>query len=292
MHKITRESKQVWRVIDILKWGEKYFAERAFENARREIELLVQEVLNCKRVDLYLRYDEPLTKAQLSTLRDWIQRRIKHEPVQYITGRVGFHNILLNIVPGVLIPRPESEMLVETALRLVSKNPNASILDIGTGSGCIALALAKALPEAQIIGIDNSGQAVELSNLNAGKLQIANAEFQTFDILKDVMDKKFDIIVSNPPYIPKSDMDELMPEVRDFEPHSALTDFDDGLTFYRKFVEISKQMLKPNGWFVLEVGLGNHPELVNNLFVKNHFKEVELIKDYNGDWRVLIARMK
>ena len=292
MHKITRESKQVWRVIDILKWGEKYFAERAFENARREIELLVQEVLNCKRVDLYLRYDEPLTKAQLSTLRDWIQRRIKHEPVQYITGRVGFHNTLLNIVPGVLIPRPESEMLVETALRLVSKNPNASILDIGTGSGCIALALAKALPEAQIIGIDNSGQAVELSNLNAGKLQIANAEFQTFDILKDVMDKKFDIIVSNPPYIPKSDMDELMPEVRDFEPHSALTDFDDGLTFYRKFVEISKLMLKPNGLFVLEVGLGDHPELVNSLFVKNHFKEVELIKDYNGDWRVLIARMK
>ncbi len=292
MHQITRKSQQVWRVIDILKWGEKYFADRTFENARREIELLVQEVLNCERVDLYLRYDEPLTKAQLNTLRDWIQRRVKHEPVQYITGKVGFHNILLNIIPGVLIPRPESEMLVETVLELVPKNPNTSILDIGTGSGCIALALAKALPEAQIVGIDNSDQAVELSNRNAGKLQIANAEFQTFDILKDVMDKKFDMIVSNPPYIAKSNMNELMPEVRDFEPHSALTDFDDGLTFYRKFVEISKLMLKSNGWFVLEVGLGEHPELVKNLFGEDRFKEVELIKDYNGDWRVLIAQMK
>lgn len=288
----ARSSQKIWRVIDILKWGEKYFHENGFNNPRHEIEFLTQEILNCKRVDLYLRFEEPLSKMQLNILRDWIQRRKKREPAQYIIGRSGFYNLTLKITPDVLIPRPESEVLVDSVLQITPSQSNISILDIGTGSGCLALALAKALPNANVIGIDNSPKAIELAGLNAKELQIKNVEFQLLDILNDQVKNKFDVIVSNPPYISKAEMDDIMQDVKKFEPYSALTDFSDGLTFYRKFVEIINMILKSNGWFFIEVGLGRHPQKVKELFNENNFKAIELIKDYNGDERVLRVQLK
>lgn len=287
----TRSSQKIWRVIDILKWGENYFLENGFENPRREIEFLTQEILNCKRVDLYLRFEEPLSKTQLNTLRDWIQRRKKREPAQYITGKAGFYNITLNVTPDVLIPRPESEVIVDSVLSVVQPESNISILDIGTGSGCLAIALAKELPKADVIGIDNSTKAIELAISNTDNLKIENVKFQVLDVLKENIEDRFDIIVSNPPYIPSSELDNLMDDVKNFEPHSALTDFNDGLTFYHKFVEISNMILKSNGWFFVEVGLGMHPHQVQNLFIEGNFKNIELIKDYNGDERVLKAQL-
>lgn len=287
----TRSSQKIWRVIDILKWGEQYFQENRFENPRREIEFLVQEILNCKRVDLYLRFEEPLTKTNLATLRNWIQRRKNREPIQYITGKAGFYDIVLNVTPDVLIPRPESEVLVSSVLEIVPSDSDISILDIGTGSGCLALALAKALPKSKIVGIDNSAKAVELAKLNAKTLNIENAEIYLLDILKEESEDKFDIIVSNPPYIPESEINNLMKDVKNFEPHSALTDFNDGLTFYRKFVEIRNMILKSNGWFFVEVGLGKHPQQVKGIFQDNDFKNIELIKDNNGDDRILKAQL-
>lgn len=288
----TRESQQIWRVIDILKWGERFFSNGEFDNPRKEIEILGQRLLNCKRVDLYLRFEEPLTKNQLAILRDWVKRRKNHEPSQYITGKAGFYNIELDITPNVLIPRPESEILVEQVLKRFSEKSALIILDIGCGSGCITLALAKELPNAKVVGIDNSVEAVNLAKQNAEKLQINNVKFIVSDFLKDDIDGKFDIIVSNPPYIPQADIDGLMHEVRDFEPHSALTDFNDGLTFYHKFVKKNKNLLKAGGWFFAEVGLGKQPELVKKLFSNEEYNYIELIKDYNGDERVLIARIK
>jgi release factor glutamine methyltransferase len=292
MSAITRESQKTWRVIDILKWGETYFSEVEFENPRREIEVFVQEILACKRVDLYLRFDEPLTKNQLTTLRDWIKRRKDHEPPQYITGKAGFYNIELIVNPDVLIPRPESEVLVEQVLKRVSESDKLSILDIGTGSGSIALAIANERPNCKIVGIDNSDKAIELAKSNSQNLGFNNVEFLCIDILSEEIDEQFDIIVSNPPYIPKLEMSGLMPEVHNFEPHSALTDNADGLIFYRKFIEISNIILKAGGWFLLEVGLGEHPKIVKNLFNKDKFDNVELIKDLNGDDRVLVVRLK
>lgn len=292
MSSVTRESQKIWRVIDILKWGESYFTEANFDSPRREIEILVQEILQCKRVDLYLRFEEPLTKSQLATLRDWIKRRKNHEPSQYITGKTGFFNIELKVTPDVLIPRPESEILIEQVLKKIPINSKISILDIGTGSGCIALALANELPNTTVLGIDKFVEAIELAILNAKDLHMANVEFFQKDILNDDIEGRFDIIVSNPPYIPKYEMNDLMPEVRNFEPHSALTDKADGLIFYRKFVEISNNILNAGGWFFLELGLGEHPNLVWDIFKNDKFDNVELVKDLNGDDRVLAAQLK
>lgn len=291
MASITRKSQDIWRVIDLIKWGEQYFSDNDFENPRKEIELLIQEILNCTRVDLYLRFEEPLTKPQLETLRDWVRRRKNREPSQYITGKAGFYNLILNVTPDVLIPRPESEILIDSFLEVDGKSKNLSILDIGTGSGCLALAIAKELPNAKITGIDNSVKAIELAQLNSDTLKIENVEFKLLDILTDKIENKFDIIISNPPYILKSEMENSMEDVVKFEPHSALTDFNDGLTFYRKFVDIGTKILNPNGWFILEVGLGKHPEKVLKLFATDKFVNVELVKDLNGDNRALKAQL-
>lgn len=291
MSQSPRKSNKIWRVIDILKWGEKYFTDNNFDNPRKEIEILVQEVLNCRRVDLYLRFDEPLTTNLLNTLREWVTRRKNREPSQYITGKVSFYNINLYITKDVLIPRPESEILIDSALQFCAKNSQLSILDIGTGSGCLALSMAKELPIAKVVGIDNSEKAIELAKRNATKLDIQNAEFKLIDILKEKIDNKYDLVISNPPYIPKTEMSTLMHDVINFEPHSALTDNSDGLTFYRKFIEISNLIMNINGWIFLEVGKGEHPKKVSELFNNNEFANVELIKDFNGDDRVLKAQL-
>ena len=287
----TRNSLKIWRVIDLLNWGEQYFTDNGFDNPRKEIEILIQDILECSRVNLYLRFEEPLSKIQLAKLRDWIQRRKNREPTQYITGNAGFYNLILNVTPDVLIPRPESERLVEILLETIDKKSNISILDIGTGSGCLALALGKELPNAKVTGIDKSIEAVEIAKLNAESLHIKNAKFLQMDILTDQIKGEYDILISNPPYIPKAEIESLMQDVKEFEPLSALTDLANGLTFYHKISEISPTIVKPNGWLFLEVGLGEHPKKVLQLFSNEKFKNVELIKDYNDDDRVLRAKV-
>ena len=287
MATVARNPQKIWRVIDLLKWGEQYFSDNDFDNPRKEIEILLQDILECKRVDLYLRFEEPLGKNQLKILREWVQRRKNREPIQYITGKVEFYNLILNITPDVLIPRPESERLIEILLCTVGKDEKISILDIGTGSGCIALALGKELPQANILGVDNSENAINLSKLNATMLGIENTNFIQMDFLNDTIDKKFDIIVSNPPYIPKEEMESLMPDVKKYEPYSALTDSSDGLTFYHKISENSHTLLRSKSWLFIEVGLGEHPNRAKQIFINDKFKNVELVKDYNGDDRIL-----
>lgn len=287
----ARNSQKIWRVLDLIKWGEKYFSDNNFENPRKEIELLLQDILECSRVDLYLRFEEPLAKTQLVKLREWVQRRKNREPIQYITGKAGFHNLILNVSPEVLIPRPESERLVDVLIETIGKNKNISILDIGTGSGCLALALGQELPNAKITGIDNSTKAIEIAQLNAKTLKIENVIFSQLDLFENKIEVKYDVVISNPPYIPQKEIESLMPEVKNFEPHSALTDSADGLTFYHKISEISKRIINSKGWFFLEVGLGEHPKKAMQLFSNEKFKNVELIKDYNGDDRVLRAQV-
>lgn len=287
----TRNSQKIWRVIDLLNWGEQYFTDNSFDNPRKEIEILLQYILDCSRVDLYLRFEEQFSKTQLVKLRGWVQRRKNREPVQYITGKAGFHNLIINVTSDVLIPRPESERLVEVLLESVDTKANISILDIGTGSGCLALALAKELPNAKITGIDKSLKAIEIAQLNAKTLKIVNVIFSQLDLFENKIEGKYDVVISNPPYIPKAEIESLMLDVKAFEPLSALTDSADGLTFYHKISEISLTTVKPNGWLLLEVGLDEHPKKAMQLFSNEKFQNVELIKDYNGDDRVLKAQI-
>lgn len=280
-----------WRVIDLINWGTQYFSERHFDNSRREIEWLLGDFLDCKRIDLYLRFEEPFTTAMLKEFRARIKRRVQHEPLQYISGRTEFYGYQFEVTPAVLIPRPETERLVEIGIELLADRTAPRIIDIGTGSGAIAISLVKEIAGASVMAIDNSQAAIEVAHRNGELHQLSNIEFTVLDILTDLPDGQFDLLIANPPYIPATEMTALMPEVRDHEPRSALTDEKDGLVFYRRISEIASQILAPGGWLVLEVGSGEQPGKAAKLLTEAGITGVNTVKDFNGDDRVLIGQI-
>ena len=282
---------KTWRVIDLINWAESYFKEKGFENPRSEIEWLLRAVLKCNRMDVYLRFEEPLSQSQLATLRSWVKRRLEREPLQYITGFCDFYGREFSVNEHVLIPRPETERLIDTALEKVKGLDSPSILDIGAGSGCIATTLGLEILGSTVLGIDVSEDAIGIANKNKEKLEAENVSFQKMNILEQRPEGEFDVLVSNPPYIPKGEMDGLMKDVKDFEPTVALTDQKDGLIFYKRFAEVGKEVVKSSGWIILEVGLEDHPSAVKKIFSESGFPDTELIKDYNGDDRVLVIKI-
>ena len=279
---------KTWRIIDLINWSELYFKQNAFDNPRYEIECLLCSLLECGRLDLYMRFDEPLTKLHLRTLRSWVKRRIKHEPLQYITGSCSFYGREFLVSPDVLIPRPETERLIDVSIETVIDKKSPSILDIGTGSGCIAITMALEIPDSSVLGVDISPSAKNIAILNRKNFKAKNTTFVEMDILQKIPEKNFDLILSNPPYISKEELPTLMEEVKNFEPKIALTDNDDGLTFYNRYAEIAKALLKKDGYLILEVGIGNHPKIVESIFRKSGYNDIKTFKDYNGDTRIIL----
>ena len=277
---------KIWRVIDLIHWSESYFKEKAFSNPRSEIEWLLCSLLKCGRLDLYMRFEEPLSKRQLSTLRSWVKRRLKQEPLQYITGSCDFYGREFLVNSKVLIPRPETERLIEESIRSLQSIQNPKILDIGTGSGCIGITMAKERKDSLVVGLDRSEESLKVAKKNSTRLNANNISFIQMDILNEYPKDRFDLIVSNPPYVPKNDMFGLMKDVRDFEPDIALTDFSDGLTFYKRFVNIIANITKEISTVVLEVGLGNHPDNVLSILKESGYSDIRITNDYNGDRRV------
>ena len=280
-----------WRVIDLIQWAESYFKKLLFDKPRAEIEWLLCALLNCERLDLYLRYDEPLSKPQLDTLRGWVKRRLKKEPLQYITGVCEFYGRDFFVTPDVLIPRPETERLIDIALKKLKSVKSPRILDIGTGSGCIAITMAVERPDATVLGIDNSSGALTIAKRNSINLKAIEYSFIKMNILESTPKGKFDLVISNPPYISKKEIPELMKDVIGFEPESALTDYRDGLTFYKRFAEIAPKIIHNDSLFIFEVGLKEHPQKVYNIFSNQGYTNIELIKDYNGDDRVIVVQI-
>tara|TARA_B100000530_G_scaffold122628_1_gene76575 strand:+ start:484 stop:1338 length:855 start_codon:yes stop_codon:yes gene_type:complete len=278
---------KVWRIVDLIQWSESYFREKSHQNPRLEIEWMLRSLLNCERLDLYMRFDEPLSGTQLSTLRSWVKRRSKNEPLQYITESCEFFGREFFVDTRVLIPRPETERLIDEAIKSIKHVRSPNILDIGTGSGCIAITLAKEIKNSNVIGIDKSIGSLQVSKKNSTELNVENVTFFEMDILHQYPKEKFDLVISNPPYIPKSEMSGLMNDVKDFEPEIALTDFDDGLTFYKRISKIIPHILKDDSSCILELGIGNHPENVLSIFKQLGYSNLETINDYNGDKRVL-----
>ena len=277
---------KVWRVIDLIHWSESYFKDKAFSNPRSEIEWLLCSLLKCGRLDLYMRFEEPLSKGQLSTLRSWVKRRLKQEPLQYITGSCDFYGREFLVNSKVLIPRPETERLIEESIRSLQNIQNPKILDIGTGSGCIGITMAKERKDSLVVGLDRSEESLRVAKKNSTYLNAKNISFIQMDILNEYPKDRFDLIVSNPPYVPKNDMFGLMKDVRDFEPDIALTDFSDGLTFYKRFVNILGNITKESSTIVLEVGLGDHPDNVLSILKESGYSDIRITNDYNGDRRV------
>jgi release factor glutamine methyltransferase len=281
-------------VLEALNLSTEYLNKKGIESARLNAELMLAHILNCKRLQLYLMFDRPLDENELSLYRAFLARRAKREPLQYILGEVEFYNIKLKVNQDVLIPRPETELLVEKIVKDYSHKNDFKFLDIGIGSGNISIALLVNLPNSQGIGIDISDSALALAKSNAEfNLVKDRLELIHFDILKDDIQLlgKFDAVISNPPYVSSEDFESLEPELKVYEPHIALTDFYNGLTFYRKIISIADSLLKEEGKVYFEIGKGQSNE-VKALMEDSRIKNLNIIKDYQGIDRIICGELK
>ena len=260
--------------------------------ATLETGILLNFVFEITKKDLILDPEKELADEKLEVFNALIQRRVKEKiPVQYLTNKAFFMGEEFYVDENVLIPRPETEILVEEVLKLVNKN-NLKILDIGTGSGCIACMIAKHLKEVKVFACDISQKALKVAKLNAEKLGVKEKiTFINSDLFENVDAKdKFDIIVSNPPYIPLHEKQNLQPEVVLHEPHQALFAEDEkGLAFYEKLASHAKYRLNKNGCLAVEIGIYQSTDAVK-IFEKACFKEIKIIKDYNQIERVIVAK--
>lgn len=289
--------ERTWTILDLIKWGTNYLADKGFDEARLNIELLLSAALGMKRFDLYVMHDRPLTREELDKFKALLKRRLTHEPVQYITGKVNFYSIDLKIDKRALIPRPETEILTETVIEhcrsYLAEKSNISILDVGTGSGCIAIALAKYVQNAHLTAIDVDSSAIDLARenckLNNVDKRILLAQVDFFKITEQTFNHHYDIVVSNPPYVSRSEFALLPLEIREFEPVHALMDNGDGLSFYRALSEKKGLLLKPGGWIFVEVEFGKAGD-VASIFRNAGATDVYIRKDLSQVERVVSAR--
>jgi release factor glutamine methyltransferase len=282
------EKGKIWRVLEILNFSVNYLQERGFDDARSAVEWMLTDALKCSRMQLYLDYERPLTEDERALFRRYLLDCAQHRPVQHIIGKTEFYGLPLISDASALIPRPETERLVELALeKMTSRRTEAlQILDIGTGSGAIAIALASHLPSALIDALDISPKALELLQKN---LRFHNLEKRINPIQGDCFQfqpaKRYDLIVSNPPYIAATEWSALEPRVSYYEPRLALTDEGDGLNFYRHFAENFPLWLKDDGLAFLEFGGIHQSEALRQLF--GEWQKVRIHQDYQHDDRVL-----
>lgn len=277
------------RILEVIQKTTPYFEKQGIESPRLTIELLLAHLLKKKRMDLYLEFERELDEGTLAKLREMVKRRVAGEPLQYITGEVEFCGLKLLVDKRVLIPRPETELLVQAVLQ---RNPR-KIIDVGTGSGCIAIALAKKLPEAEITAVDVSPEALEVARENGKLHQVEkNVRFLESDLLQALPDSfVVEAIVSNPPYIADGELAKLPKEVRDFEPVRALAAGEDGLKVIRRLVMDAKRILSPSGFMALEIGAGQR-KVVEDIFGQQGHEVVEVVKDLLGHERVIVAQPK
>lgn len=262
------------------------------ERAKQDAELLLRHLLHNDHAWIMANLDEEPGPAVWEPYSELLQRRLTGEPIQYITGEAEFYGIPFSVAQGVLIPRPETEHLVEEVLHLAIDFPQSSlqIADIGTGSGAIAIALAHALPAARVTATDLSSQALAIAKGNAEQNRVADRIlFREGDLLAPLAGATFQIIASNPPYVPLIDFYSLSVEVREFEPHTALLAGQDGLEIYRRLIPGAGQHLTPGGWLVLEIGYGQQPA-IERLMLESGYGEVHFAPDYQGIPRVAAGR--
>ena len=292
------EQLSPWKVRELMTSAIDQLQKKGFDEARLNVELLLSHSLSCKRIHLYTGFDKPLTKREVDEFRMLLDRRLKHEPVQYIIGSTNFMGLELKVDSRVLIPRPETETLVEQVVFGCHELDDASkinIIEIGTGSGNIAIALAKYIKKSSITTIDNSGAALEVAKINITAHGVASRvtlrEIDVFEPVDQLLLRRFDVLVSNPPYVPPDEWEGLRPEVRDYEPRNATADSKDGFEFYRRLVELAPYLLVDEGAVYVEVGFGQAPE-VRRLMEAGHFSGVSVTQDLQGTNRVVKGRCR
>jgi release factor glutamine methyltransferase len=280
-------------VLHILQTGADYLKQKNIEDPRLVCELLLSRLLNCKRLELYLKYDEVLSEKKIEAMRRGIKRAAAGEPVQYILGETGFRNCTLKVDNRALIPRPETEVLVELVLSTEALWQAAApaIVDVGTGSGCIILSLAAERPQGRYLAVDPSGEALSLAQENAAAMGLSEAVHFIHADLSDVVEpESMDAIVANLPYIPSEDCRQLDPQIREHEPHMALDGGPDGLSIIKTVIQDAIIVLKNGGMLFLEIG-DDQGAKVTALMKQAGFSNAAIKQDLNGRDRVVFGQL-
>jgi release factor glutamine methyltransferase len=287
---------ETWTIKRLMDWMSGYFGQKGVDSPRLSAELLLCHVLGLERIQLYTLYDRAVEKAQLEALRGFVKRAVQHEPIAYLVGRCEFYSLPLTITPDCLIPRPETEHLVEKAIMFLRGRQGVQrVLDLCTGSGCIAAAIAKNVPDAQVIATDISDAALKTAALNIEKLKLTDRvqllRGDLFDPIIEVLDQsRFDLIVSNPPYVSEPEYAALDKNVRDYEPKGALLAGRDGLDVYRLILQRVGDFLKPDGALMMEIGYAQGLAVKELLEQAGLFADIRIEKDPARNDRIAIAR--
>jgi release factor glutamine methyltransferase len=285
-------STELWPIRRLLHWTQQFLRDKGIESARLEAEILLGHALGCKRIDLYVCSEELTTEEQRATFKALIKKRVEGCPVAYLVGRREFYQLAFDVTPAVLIPRPESEHLVMECLRLIKGKESPRILDVGTGSGCIALSVAHQHKTADVTGVDISLEALEVARRNAARHGLQRVRFLAGDLFDPVQGEKFDAIVSNPPYIAAGEFAGLAKEVREFEPKLALDGGPDGLTVYRRLIPEAASHLAAGGHLLLEIGATQEKAVRELIESTESFDAIAIHLDGQRLPRVVDARKK
>lgn len=287
---------EVWTIGRILKWTERFFQEKGIESPRIDAEVLLGHVLQKERIYLYVHFEEPLQSEELTAYREAIKKRVQRVPVAYIIGKREFMGLPFKVTEDTLVPRPDTEILVQAAVeRLKKREGDVHFADIGTGTGAICLSVLKYVPDATADTVDISAGARMVAEENAASLELTDrVTFYTGDLLAPLAEKKafYDAILSNPPYIPDADIASLAPEVRCKEPRTALAGGPDGLAFYRRLIADSPALLADDGFLAVEVGIHQAKAVAQMATDSGNFARTEILKDYGGVERVVVAWKK
>ena len=288
-----------WKIKELLEVSTKYLKDKGIESPRLTAELLLSHALGLDRISLYLRFDQPLTDPELSSYRGLITRRIRREPLQYITGIKEFWSLEFAVDPRGLIPRPETEALVEKAVAILKEKRKMDsreplVLDMCTGCGAIAVAISKEIPEARIWATDVSKEVLKLARLNAERHGVTpRIEFRQGDLWEALPTPplpKFDLIVSNPPYVPTEEFEALPPEVRDYEPRLALDGGTGGTRILTRILKAAPDYMSPGGWIMVELDPRQVDNMVRLAEETGRYGEVRPEKDFSGRNRFITAR--
>lgn len=277
-----------WTILKMIEWLTGYLKDKAVQSPRLDAEHLMAHALRLSRMDLYLQFERVLTKDELSKLKPLIERRAKREPLQYIIRNQPFRHVDLEVDRNVLIPRPETEIVVDEVLKLISADSDMKVLEIGVGSGAICASLAHERKNISITGIEISAGAIAVARKNVGAFS-DRVELLQGNLFEPVMGRRFDLIVSNPPYCASADWLTLESEVKDYEPKEALLAGEDGLDFYRRILNDAPNHLTNGGWIILEIGDGQKNAIIAILEKTGGYADVKVAKDLNNKDRVLCA---
>lgn len=283
-----------WHVQSLLNAAAQILHTAGIDAPRRNAEWMLEDLLGCSRAQLFVRAAQPVSAADVERLNAMLAQRLARVPLQYILGHAEFYGLRLRVTPAVLIPRPETEQVVETALRLLEGTPVPRVLDVGTGSGCIALALKHERPAAEVCACDVSPEALAVARQNGAALALSVTWLQADALAPDFPRQvrgPFDLLISNPPYIERAEAATLEPEVRDHEPHRALFTDGDALRFYRAIGHHAQTLLLPGGWLVFETHADHGAEVADWLRSAS-FAPVHLQDDFAGLPRIVAARWR